>query len=195
MTKTVKSSASWPADKIERWPIERLIPYARNARKHTPAQVAQIAASIKEWGWTVPVLADEDGGLIAGHGRVLAARKLELTEVPVMTAHGWTESQKRAYIIADNKLTLNASWDEDMLALEFDELKYADFDLELTGFMQDEIDALNTDGRGLGDGGDAPAQNVAESWAVIVECKDEADQVELIERLQAEGRNVRGSIG
>src|SRR5215831_12341657 len=83
----------WPADNVERWPIERLIPYARNARQHSDAQIAQIAASIREWGWTIPILADEEGGIIAGHGRVLAARKLSLADVPVMVARGWTEGQ------------------------------------------------------------------------------------------------------
>src|SRR6476661_1429481 len=94
----------WPADKVERWAIERLIPYARNARTHTDAQVAAIAASIKEWGWTSPALVGEDGGLIAGHARVLAARQLGIAEIPVMVAAGWTEAQKRAYVLADNQL-------------------------------------------------------------------------------------------
>jgi ParB-like chromosome segregation protein Spo0J len=98
----------WPADKVERWKIDRLIPYARNARTHDEAQVAQIAASIREWGWTVPVLVDEQGTIIAGHGRVLAARKLGYTEVPVMVARGWSEAQRRAYVLADNKLAENA---------------------------------------------------------------------------------------
>ena len=87
----------WPADKVERWSIDRLIPYAKNARTHTDAQVAAIAASIKEWGWTTPALVAEDGGLIAGHARVLAARQLGIAEIPVMVAAGWTEAQKRAY--------------------------------------------------------------------------------------------------
>src|ERR1700692_1933244 len=106
--------AKWPADKIELWPLERLVPYARNARTHTEAQIAQIAASINEWGWTVPVLVDESGMLIAGHGRVLAARKLGLSEVPVVVARAWTESKKRSYRLADNKLPLNAGWAADL---------------------------------------------------------------------------------
>jgi ParB-like chromosome segregation protein Spo0J len=93
----------WPADKVERWSIDRLIPYAKNARTHTDAQVAAIAASIKEWGWTSPALVGEDGGLIAGHARVLAARQLGIVEIPVMVAAGWTEAQKRAYVLADNQ--------------------------------------------------------------------------------------------
>lgn len=131
-----------PADKIEKWDIAKLIPYARNSRTHSDEQVAQIAASIKEWGWTTPVLVDDSGQIIAGHGRIMAARKLGMTEVPVIVAEGWTDAQKRAYVIADNKLALNAGWDNEMLALEFGELEGLGFDLELTGFTLDEIDAL-----------------------------------------------------
>jgi ParB-like chromosome segregation protein Spo0J len=99
--------AAWPADRIERWSIGRLVPYARNAHTHSDAQISQIAASIREWDWTNPVLVAEDGTIIAGHGRVLAAQQLRIADVPVMIAAGWTEAQRRAYTIADNKLTLN----------------------------------------------------------------------------------------
>ena len=132
-----------PADKVERWKIERLVPYARNARTHSDEQVAQIAASIREWGWTTPVLVDEDGGIIAGHGRTLAAQRLQMTEVPVMVARGWSDAKKRAYILADNKLALNAGWENELLNLELSELKELDFDLELIGFSADEIAALS----------------------------------------------------
>jgi DNA modification methylase len=130
----------WPADRVERRPIEALIPYARNSRTHSDAQVAQIAASMKEWGWTNPVLVDETGMIIAGHGRVLAARKLGLAEVPVMVAEGWTEPQKRAYVLADNQLALNAGWDMELLSNELADLQAQGFDLGLTGFS--DIDAL-----------------------------------------------------
>lgn len=130
----------WPADEVRRVPISGLIPYARNARTHSDQQVAQIAASIKEWGWTNPVLVDEKGGIIAGHGRVLAAHKLGIDAVPVMVASGWTEAQKRAYILADNQLPLNAGWDIDMLKLELQDLKDWSFDLDLLGF--ENLDAL-----------------------------------------------------
>jgi ParB-like chromosome segregation protein Spo0J len=123
-----------PADKVEKWKISKLIPYARNARTHSDEQVGQIAASIKEWGWTTPVLVDEQGGIIAGHGRTLAAQKLGMTEVPVMVAKGWSDAKKRAYVLADNKLALNAGWDNEMLALELGELGDLGFDLDLTGF-------------------------------------------------------------
>jgi DNA modification methylase len=131
-----------PADKVEQWDINKLVPYARNARTHTDEQVAQIAASIKEWGFTTAVLVDEDGGIIAGHGRTLAAQRLKMTTVPVMVAAGWSDAKKRAYVIADNKLALNAGWNNELLALEFAELKDLDFDLDLTGFTADEIAAL-----------------------------------------------------
>jgi ParB-like chromosome segregation protein Spo0J len=131
-----------PADKVEKWKISKLIPYARNARTHSDEQVGQIAASIKEWGWTTPVLVDEQGGIIAGHGRTLAAQKLGMTEVPVMVAKGWSDAKKRAYVLADNKLALNAGWDNEMLALELAELQGLDFDLDLTGFTAEEIEAL-----------------------------------------------------
>lgn len=119
-----------------------LVPYARNARTHSEEQVAQIAAAIREWGWTMPVLVDEAGGIIAGHGRVLAARLLGLDDVPVMVARGWSEAQRRAYVIADNKLALNAGWDSTLLALELDDLGSAGFDLGLAGFAADELTSL-----------------------------------------------------
>jgi DNA modification methylase len=127
---------------VERRPLASLIAYARNARLHSEAQVAQIAASIVQWGWTMPVLIDERGEIIAGHGRALAAAHLGLTDIPVMVARGWTEEQKRAYVIADNKLTLNASWDESLLKLELADLREVGFDLGLTGFSSDELGAL-----------------------------------------------------
>jgi len=128
----------WPADKVERWPLDRLVPYARNARTHSDAQVAQIAGSIREWGWTTPVLVDETGMLIAGHGRVLAARKLGLNDIPVMVARGWTEAQKRAYALADNKLALNAGWDLELLKVELTDVKTMGADLGLVGFEDEE---------------------------------------------------------
>lgn len=148
-----------PADKVEQWPIDRLVPYAKNSRTHSDAQVAQIAASIKEWGFTTAVLVDEDGGIIAGHGRLMAARKLGMTEVPVMVAAGWSDAQKRAYVIADNKLALNAGWDNELLALELADIQSLGFDVELTGFSDEEIkDLMPVEiTEGLTDEDDAPA--------------------------------------
>ena len=124
-------------------PIGDLIPYARNSRTHSDAQVAQIAASIKEFGWTNPVLLDGENGIIAGHGRVMAAQKLGEKQVPTIELSHLDEHQKRAYIIADNKLALNAGWDDEILALEMDDLKDAGYDLELTGFSDEELAAMN----------------------------------------------------
>lgn len=147
----------WPADKVERRPVVSLIPYARNARTHSEEQVAQIAASIQEWGWTVPVLVDGDGSLIAGHGRVLAARKLGLEEIPVMVAEGWTEAQRKAYVLADNKLALNAGWDVDLLKIELADLQAEGFSLGLTGFSGEELaELLAEKTTGLTDPDDAP---------------------------------------
>ena len=127
----------WPADKIERKKVDDLIPYARNARTHSDEQVAQLAASIKEWGWTTPVLVDEDGEIIAGHGRVMAARKLNIDEIPTMTATGWSKAQKQAYVLADNQIPLNAGWDDSRLALELNDLGEMNFDLSLLGWGED----------------------------------------------------------
>jgi DNA modification methylase len=122
--------------------LDALVPYARNSRTHSVAQVDQIAASIAEFGFTNPVLIDEHGGIIAGHGRVLGARKLGLEEVPCIRLSHLTELQRRAYVIADNKLALNAGWDDEMLARELQDLARADYRVELTGFGDDEIAQL-----------------------------------------------------
>src|SRR4051794_33670122 len=148
---------TWPADQVERWSIQRLIPYARNARTHSDAQVAQIAASIREWGWTMPVLAGEDGVIIAGHGRVLAAHALGIPEVPVMIARGWSDAQKRPYVLADNRLASNAGWDEPMLGLELADLRDLGADLNLIGFTDDDVAALFAKAHeGLTDPDDVP---------------------------------------
>jgi DNA modification methylase len=122
--------------------VADLIPYARNSRTHSEEQVTQIAASIKEFGFLNPVIVDGEKGIIAGHGRVMAAKKLGMTELPAVEASHLTDAQRRAYIIADNKLALNAGWDDEMLRVEFAELTEAGFDLDLTGFSLDEIGAL-----------------------------------------------------
>jgi DNA modification methylase len=140
--KVSKKETQWPADHVERRSVESLIPYARNARTHSDEQVAQIAASIKEWGWTTPVLVDETGQIIAGHGRVMAARKLGIEEIPVMVARGWSEAQRRAYVLADNQLAANAGWDMDLLKVELGDLGEAGFDLDLIGFSGDMLAGL-----------------------------------------------------
>jgi hypothetical protein len=138
-------------------PVAALIPYARNARTHSDAQVAEIAASIRAFGFTNPILVDGDNGIIAGHGRLLAARKLGMETVPVIELAGMTDAEKRAYIIADNKLALNAGWDVDLLRGEFEDLQGLGFDLSLTGFGDDELASIMNVGRiGLTDPDDVP---------------------------------------
>ena len=127
------------------WPVEKLIPYARNARTHSDEQVAQIAASIAEFGWTNPILAGADGIIIAGHARLLAARKLGMTEVPVIVLDHLTETQRRALVLADNRLALNAGWDEEMLRVELESLQEDDFNLDLVGFSDEELEELLRD--------------------------------------------------
>jgi hypothetical protein len=130
------------AERIELSDIDRLIPSARNARTHSEAQIAEIAGSIAAFGFIVPVLIDPDGGVIAGHGRVLAARKLNLQKVPVIVATHLTDTEKRAYAIADNKIALNAGWDEELLKIEIEALKDNGVDLETLGFSEEEFNEL-----------------------------------------------------
>ena len=130
---------SWLADKIEQWPTDKLVPYARNARTHSDSQVAQIAASIAEFGFTNPILAGSDGVIVAGHGRLAAAQKLGIATVPVVVLDHLTPTQRRALVIADNRIAENAGWDEAMLQVELADLQGDDFDLSLTGFDADAL--------------------------------------------------------
>ena len=125
--------------------VADLIPYARNSRTHSDAQVTKIAASIREFGFLNPIIVDGESGIIAGHGRVLAAQKLGLASLPVIEAAHLTEAQKRAYVIADNRLALDAGWDSEMLKVELTDLQENGFNLELTGFSLDEIAAFLVD--------------------------------------------------
>jgi DNA modification methylase len=187
------ASPDWPADHVERRPIDKLIPWARNARTHSDAQVAQIAASMREWGWTNPVLVDEQGTIIAGHGRIMAARKLGLTEAPIMVARGWSEPQKRAYVIADNQLALNAGWDADMLAAEAAALVAAGFDIGLTGIDEATLAKLAATGTaGLTDPDDAPepptepVSRPGDLWSLgrhRLVCGDATQQAEVVRLL------------
>jgi len=180
-----------PADKVEKWSIDKLIPYARNSRTHSDEQISQIAASIKEWGWTTPILVDEQGGIIAGHGRTLAAQKLKMTEVPVVIAKGWSDTKKRAYIIADNKLALNADWDHEMLALELGELGDLGFDLDLIGFAVNENLEFPSPENDTDDDGDskyskkidAPVYEPTEDCPQIVELYDKDKYEELTAKI------------
>ena len=140
---------------------DSLIPYVNNSRTHSDEQVTQVASSIKEFGFTNPLLIDEQGGIIAGHGRLMAANKLGLEQVPTITLAGLTEAQRKAYIIADNQLALNSGWDLDMLRVEIERLEELDFDLSLVGFEDDVIEKLldiDTDMPDLPDGDRDPFQ-------------------------------------
>ena len=145
--------------KIERWPLDRLLPYAANARTHSDDQVAQIAGSITAFGFNVPCLVDDRGVLIAGHGRLLAARQLELETVPVIRLEHLSEAEARAFRLADNRIAENAGWDEDLLRVELEQLREAEFDLDLTGFELDEIERL------LEGADDGPAGNIDDDEA------------------------------
>jgi DNA modification methylase len=154
---------------IERWPLERLIPYARNPRTHTEEQVAQIAASIAEFGFVNPVLVGTDGVIIAGHARVMAARKLGMAEAPVIVLDHLSEAQRRALVIADNRLTQNAGWDEEMLRVELEALREDEFNLDLLGFEDAEIEAFLAEPQGESSGlTDEDAVPEAQETAVAV---------------------------
>src|ERR1700730_16849315 len=138
----VRPTRPWPADRVERWPIERLIPDATNPRLHTEADIDKIAASIVEFGWTMPVLVDEKGIPIAGVARIAAAANLRFKSIPVIVARGWSKEQKRAYRLADNQLAARASWDTEQLRNELRDLDFAGFDLNLIGFEPDQLETI-----------------------------------------------------
>ena len=158
---------SWLADKIEQWPTAKLVPYARNSRTHSDAQVAQIAASIAEFGFTNPILAGSDGVIVAGHGRLAAAQKLGLAMVPVVVLDHLTPNQRRALVIADNRIAENAGWDEAMLQVELAALQDENFDLALTGFDADALADLLA-GEETTTQGDTDEDAVPEGSATVV---------------------------
>jgi DNA modification methylase len=184
------------ARRIEIWPIEKLIPYARNPRTHSPEQIARIAASIAEFGFLNPVLVDSDAGIMAGHGRLKGAMRLKLAEVPVIVLDHLTPAQRRAYIIADNQLAALAGWDEGLLREELKDLELSDFDLSIIGFSDDELRDLLGDGEvgpGLTDEDDAPeapeqpVSRTGDLWLVgkhRVLCGDATD-ADAVRRLMA----------
>jgi ParB-like chromosome segregation protein Spo0J len=173
--------------------IATLTPFARNSRTHSEAQIQQLIAIIREFGFTVPLLTDADGQLYAGHARVIAAERLGIAKLPTIDISYLSEQQRRALVIADNKIALNAGWDDEILATELAELDLEGFDLSLSGFTDNELSGLGVGG--LGDGGDAPRQTAPASWAVVVDCADEAAQVALIAQLEAEGLKCKGTVG
>ena len=196
---------------IEFWPLEDLIPYENNARTHSAEQVEQIAASVSQFGFTNPILADRKG-ITAGHGRLMALRRIYAVgetvklpngepvppgTAPVIDCTGWSAAQRRAYILADNQLALNAGWDTQLLQVEVAALNLADFDLSLLGFDQDRIAAL-LDPEGIDEqedapptGADDPGKEYQQKYAVAVECSDEAEQETVYEKLNGEGYACR----
>ncbi len=161
---------AWPASKVELWSVDDLTPYAKNARLHSDEQVEQIAASMERFGFTIPVLVAGDGTIIAGHGRIMAANKLGLSEVPVMVARGWSDEDRRVYTLADNRLAETSDWDPDMLRIELDELsELGEGDgLAWIGFSEDDIAellpaALAEAGAGLTDPDDVPDADEGEA--------------------------------
>jgi ParB-like chromosome segregation protein Spo0J len=169
--------------------VDSLIPYARNSRTHSDEQVSQIAASIKEFGFLNPVIIDGENGIIAGHGRVMAAKKLGIKQIPYVDASHLSEAQRRAYVIADNKLALNAEWDFDILKIELDDLEQMDFDLSILGFDDEETFKI------LGDGLDEPKQPIEdeykEVYEVVVSCRDESEQEAIFQMMTAKGLKCR----
>jgi len=183
---------NWPAMTPQLVDISKLTNYPRNSRKHSADQVAEIAKSIQTFGFTFPVLQDEAGTIIAGHGRIMAAKKLGLKQVPVITATGWSEAQKRAYVIADNKLTDNSTWDKKILAEELKEIADLGFDVTITGFDQDEIDKLEK--LFQGDGADPSSQLGEMEYQIVVKCRDEMHQTELLDRFEKDGLEVKAMM-
>lgn len=182
MAKKTKSKPAWPAHKIEHRAIDKLRGYKNNPRTHSDAQVAQLVASIEEWGWTIPILVDEKNVVIAGHGRLAAAEKLGIKQVPVIVARGWSEQQKKAYRVADNQLTLNSDWDKALLATELKELQLKNYDLQLIGFPQLQLVEFMSLSEGGGAGGDGEDE-VAERE---LDAKEKALMVEAWQTLAGE---------
>jgi ParB-like chromosome segregation protein Spo0J len=173
---------------VEQISIEKLIPYVNNARTHSDAQVAQIAASIKEFGFNNPVLIADDNSIIAGHGRVMAARKLGKDTVPAVRLSHLTEMQRKAYILADNKLALNAGWDDELLRIEIKELLDNQFSMDLLGFDVEEITRLMDAGISLHE---PEEQKYSEVFNIIVECKNEQEQERVFNELDEKGYKCR----
>lgn len=167
--------------------VDDLIPYINNSRTHSDEQITQVASSIKEFGFTNPILIDENNGVIAGHGRLLASKKLDMNEVPCIVLDGLTDAQKKAYVIADNKLALNSGWDVDTLTLEIDQLADMDFDLNLLGFDDNELAKMFDEEQEP----EIKEQEYSESFSIIIDCEDEEEQEKIFNRLDTEGYKCR----
>ena len=169
---------------VEQLAVMDLIPYVNNSRTHSDEQVTQVASSIKEFGFTNPILIDDDGGIIAGHGRLMAAKKLGLVEVPCIRLGYLTEAQRKAYVIADNKLALNGGWDNDLLKIELTELDSLDFDLNLIGFDLSELANIFDP---VTEEIELKEQTYSETFNIIIECENEHNQESIYNELQEKG--------
>lgn len=173
---------------IEYVATDDLIPYFNNSRTHSESQVKQIAASIREFGFTNPILIDEEQTIIAGHGRVMAAEVLSMSTVPCIRLSGLSEAQRKAYVIADNKLALNAGWDIDALNIEINQLADLDFDLDILGFDIQELASILD---GEKEGTEPKEESYSEIFNIVIECKDEEEQEKIFNRLDTEGYKCR----
>ena len=171
--------------RIKHVAVESLVPYARNARTHSEAQVSQLAASMKEFGFTNPILIDADAEIIAGHGRVMAALKLGMAKVPCIVLAHLSEAQKRAYVLADNKLALNAGWDEELLSAGFVELADFGIDLGLTGFSERELKKFGVDVKDVNGAG--TIEIGGDRHLLLIECDDETALSTLFEEMSERG--------
>jgi len=169
---------------VEQLKVGDLIPYVNNSRTHSDEQVTQVASSIKEFGFTNPILIDGEGGIIAGHGRLMAAKKLGLNKVPCIRLDYLTETQRKAYVIADNKLALNGGWDNDLLKIELTELDSLDFDLNLIGFDLSELANIFDP---VTEEIELKEQTYSETFNIIIECDDEQNQESIYNELQEKG--------
>jgi ParB-like chromosome segregation protein Spo0J len=174
--------------KIEQRKVESLIPYVNNSRTHSDEQVAQIAASIKEFGFTNPILIDGTNGIIAGHGRLMAARKLSLDTVPCIQLSHLSDKQRKAYILADNRLAMNSGWDTQLLTLELKGLDDEGFDLEMLGFDVNELAKLFDENE---DEKDLKEISYSEVFNIVIECANESEQEKIFNRLDTEGYKCR----
>lgn len=193
MSRRKEDAGKGPVMRVVKRRVADLVPYARNARTHGEAQLAQLVAAIRRWGWTIPILVDEKDMIIAGHGRVLAAQQIGMEEVPALVARGWSEEQKRAYVLADNQIPLGAEWDEDMLRFELNELHSLEFQITDIGFSDADLKKMLGSGEGEA-GQDTTPQLAGLEYRVVVECDDEAQQSELLERFEGEGLKCRPLI-
>lgn len=169
--------------------IDELIPYANNARTHSDEQVAQIAASIKEFGWTNPILVDGKNGIIAGHGRLAAARKLKMVKVPAICIDSLSEPQRKALILADNKLALNADWDYDLLKLELENLNEIGYELDVLGFDPDELEKIMFGE--IEKEKELKEQELNATYEIAVECQNENEQQLVFDMLTEKGYKCR----